>query len=156
MCRIINCKRNPAHKCCQEPTTTTTTTTEAEDTTLDPLLTSTTPVSLTDAPEVVGDTIVSHVASVSTVETRLVAATSPRRENASEEEINEDEQQLLGDFEQEQYMESEDEMTTMSYTELEQATPRQDDAPALDMMYETTLRPQVNESHHKSQIESNQ
>ena len=96
------------------------------------------------------------MASVSTVETRLVAATSPRREKVSEEEINEDEQQLLGDFEQEQYMESEDEMTTMSYTELELATPRQDDAPALDMMYETTLRPQVNERHHKSQNESNQ
>ena len=111
---------------------------------------------MTDAPEVVGDTIVSHVASVSTVETRLVAATSPRRENLSEEEINEDEQQLLGDFEQGQYMESEDEMTTMSYRELELATPRQDDAPALDMMYETTLRPQVNEPHHKSQMESNQ
>ena len=102
---------------------------------------------MTDAPEVVGDTIVSQVASVSTVETRLVAATSPRRENLSEEKINEDEQQLLGIFEQE--------MTTMSYTELELATPRQDDAPALDMMYETTLRPQVNERHHKSQIESN-
>ena len=93
---------------------------------------------------------------MSTVETRLVAATSPRRENLSEEETDKDEQQLLGDSEQGQYMESEDELTTMSYTELELATPRQDDAPALDMMYETTLRPQVNEPHHKSQIESNQ
>merc|ERR1719275_227940 len=34
------------------------------------------------------------------------------------------------------------EMTTMSYTELELATPHQDEAPALEMMYETTLKPQ--------------
>merc|ERR550517_2282803 len=36
------------------------------------------------------------------------------------------------------------EMTTMSYTELELATPHQDEAPALEMMYETTLKPQAN------------
>merc|ERR550517_566886 len=35
------------------------------------------------------------------------------------------------------------EMTTMSYTELELATPHQDEAPALEMMYETTLKPQA-------------
>merc|ERR550517_1787592 len=36
------------------------------------------------------------------------------------------------------------EMTTMSYTELELATPHQEEAPALEMMYETTLKPQAN------------
>merc|ERR1719300_1945699 len=36
-----------------------------------------------------------------------------------------------------------EEMTTMSYTELELATPHQEEAPALEMMYETTLKPQA-------------
>merc|ERR550519_935948 len=36
----------------------------------------------------------------------------------------------------------EEEVTTMSYTELELATPHQEEAPALEMMYETTLKPQ--------------
>merc|ERR1719397_2448926 len=173
VCRIINCKRNPAHKCCREPTTTTTTTTtEAQDTTLDALLTSTTPVSVTEAVGDVGDVVVSHIASVSSVETRLVAATSPRRKNLPRDETEEDGegQQLLEDSEEEGDMEMKKEMemgkdemamvkeeldmvkkeeevgemTTMSYTELELATPHQDEAPALEMMYETTLKPQAN------------
>ena len=160
MCRIINCKRNPAHKCCREPTTTTTTTTEAQqDTTLDALLTSTTPVSVTEPVDVgeVGDVVVSHIASVSSVETRLVAATSPRRKNPARDEVGEDEDelQLLEESEEEEDEKDEEskeddigEMTTMSYTELESATPQQEDAPSLEMMYETTLKPQVTFSDH--------
>merc|ERR1719347_1102438 len=40
-------------------------------------------------------------------------------------------------------MEMKEEITTMSYTELELATPHQEEAPALEMMYETTLKPQA-------------
>ena len=48
------------------------------------------------------------------------------------------------------------EMTTMSYTELELATPHQEEAPALEMMYETTLKPQVTSSQmfHEDRSES--
>ena len=118
---------------------------------------------MTEAVGDVGDVVVSHIASVSSVETRLVAATSPRRKNLPQDETEEDgdEQQLLEGSEEEGDMETKDEMamvkeekdmvkegevgemTTMSYTELELATPHQDEAPALEMMYETTLKPQV-------------
>ena len=118
---------------------------------------------MTEAVGDVGDVVVSHIASVSSVETRLVAATSPRRKNLPRDETEEDgdEQQLLEGSEEEGDMETKDEMamvkeekdmvkegevgemTTMSYTELELATPHQDEAPALEMMYETTLKPQV-------------
>ena len=118
---------------------------------------------MTEAVGDVGDVVVSHIASVSSVETRLVAATSPRRKNLPKDETEEDGkgQQLLEDSEEEGDMETKDEMamvkeekdmvkegevgemTTMSYTELELATPHQEEAPALEMMYETTLKPQV-------------
>ena len=42
--------------------------------------------------------------------------------------------------------EMESEQSTMSYRELELATPHQEEAPALEMMYETTLKPQVSSS----------
>ena len=109
----------------------------------------------------VGDVVVSHIASMSSVETRLVAATSPRRKNPPR-----DEQQVPEESEAEKYMAAKEEMemgkvemgkdememgkeeevTTMSYTELELATPHQEEAPALEMMYETTLKPQVTSS----------
>ena len=98
----------------------------------------------------VGDVVVSHIASMSSVETRLVAATSPRRKNPPR-----DEQQVPEESEAEKYMAAakeevemgkEEEVTTMSYTELELATPHQEEAPALEMMYETTLKPQVTSS----------
>ena len=105
--------------------------------------------------------VVSHIASVSSVETRLVAATSPRRKNPARDEFGEDEDelQLLEESEEEEDekdTESKEEMakdnigemTTMSYTELESATPQQEDAPSLEMMYETTLKPQVTFSDH--------
>ena len=105
--------------------------------------------------------VVSHIASVSSVETRLVAATSPRRKNPARDEVGEDEDelQLLEESEEEEDekdTESKEEMakdnigemTTMSYTELESATPQQEDAPSLEMMYETTLKPQVTFSDH--------
>ena len=115
----------------------------------------------------VGDVVVSHIASMSSVETRLVAATSPRRKNPPRDEIEEggeEEQQVPEESEAEKYMAAakeememgkvemgkdememgkEEEVTTMSYTELELATPHQEEAPALEMMYETTLKPQV-------------
>ena len=118
---------------------------------MDPLLTSTTPVSVTDPVEV-GDVVVSHIASVSSVETRLVAATSPRRKNLPRDEIEEggeeehqEDSKEGKDMETKETMEmgKEEEMTTMSYTELELATPHQEEAPSLEMMYETTLKPQV-------------
>ena len=101
--------------------------------------------------------VVSHIASVSSVETRLVAATSPRRKNPARDEVGEDEDelQLLEESEEEEDEKDEEskeddigEMTTMSYTELESATPQQEDAPSLEMMYETTLKPQVTFSDH--------
>ena len=104
--------------------------------------------------------VVSHIASVSSVETRLVAATSPRRKNPARDEVGEDEDelQLLEESEEEEQNDTESneemakdnvgEMTTMSYTELESATPQQEDAPSLEMMYETTLKPQVTFSDH--------
>ena len=119
----------------------------------------------------VGDVVVSHIASMSSVETRLVAATSPRRKNLPQEEIEEggeEEQKVREESEAEKYMaaakeememgkvemgkdememgKEEEEATTMSYTELELATPHQEEAPALEMMYETTLKPQVTSS----------
>ena len=113
----------------------------------------------------VGDVVVSHIASMSSVETRLVAATSPRRKNPPRDEIEEggeEEQQVPEESEAEKYMAAakeememgkeevemgkEEEVTTMSYTELELATPHQEEAPALEMMYETTLKPQVTSS----------
>ena len=126
----------------------------------------------------VGDVVVSHIASMSSVETRLVAATSPRRKNPPRDEIEEggeEEQQVPEESEAEKYMaaakeememgkeememgkvemgkdememgKEEEEVTTMSYTELELATPHQEEAPALEMMYETTLKPQVTSS----------
>ena len=120
----------------------------------------------------VGDVVVSHIASMSSVETRLVAATSPRRKNPPRDEIEEggeEEQKVPEESEAEKYMAAakeememgkeevemgkeevemgkEEEMTTMSYTELELATPHQEEAPALEMMYETTLKPQVTSS----------
>ena len=123
---------------------------EQEDTTLDALLTSTTPVSVTEVFNEVGDVVVSHIASVSSVETRLVAATSPRRKNPARDEIEQGgEEEVLEEFDDEKDMEAtkvemeESEQTTMSYKELELATPHQEEAPALEMMYETTLKPQV-------------
>ena len=135
---------------------------------MDALLTSTTPVSVTEVVEVVnevGDVVVSHIASMSSVETRLVAATSPRRKNLPRGEIEEggeEEQKVPEESEAEKYMAAakeememgkgememgkEEEVTTMSYTELELATPHQEEAPALEMMYETTLKPQVTSS----------
>ena len=141
---------------------------------MDALLTSTTPVSVTEVVEVVnevGDVVVSHIASMSSVETRLVAATSPRRKNLPRDEIEEggEEEQIfpeesevekymaakeememgkveMGKDEMEMEMRKEEEVTTMSYTELELATPHQEEAPALEMMYETTLKPQVTSS----------
>ena len=121
----------------------------------------------------VGDVVVSHIASMSSVETRLVAATSPRRKNLPRGEIEEggeEEQKVpeeymaakeememgkeememgkveMGKDEMEMEMRKEEEVTTMSYTELELATPHQEEAPALEMMYETTLKPQVTSS----------
>ena len=114
----------------------------------------------------VGDVVVSHIASMSSVETRLVAATSPRRKNLPQEEIEEggeEEQKVPEEYmaakeememgkeevemgKEEVEMGKEEEMTTMSYTELELATPHQEEAPALEMMYETTLKPQVTSS----------
>ena len=52
----------------------------------------------------------------------------------------------MGKDEMEMEMRKEEEVTTMSYTELELATPHQEEAPALEMMYETTLKPQVTSS----------
>ena len=100
----------------------------------------------------VGDVVVSHIASVSSVETRLVAATSPRRKNPPRDVIEQvGEEEVLEEFDDEKDMEAtkvemESEQTTMSYTELELATPHQEEAPALEMMYETTLKPQVSSS----------
>ena len=122
----------------------------------------------------VGDVVVSHIASMSSVETRLVAATSPRRKNLPRDEIEEggeEEQQVPEESEAEKYMAAkeekemgkdememgkEEEVTTMSYTELELATPHQEEAPALEMMYETTLKPQVTSSQmfHEDRSES--
>ena len=125
---------------------------EQEDTTLNALLTSTTPVSVTEVFNEVGDVVVSHIASVSSVETRLVAATSPRRKNPPRDVIEQvGEEEVLEEFDDEKDMEAtkvemESEQTTMSYTELELATPHQEEAPALEMMYETTLKPQVSSS----------
>merc|ERR1719391_504474 len=96
--------------------TTTTATTEGEDTTLDPLLTSTTPVSVTDPVEVgeVGDVVVSHIASVSSVETRLVAATSPRRKNLPRDESEESrEEEHQEESEEEKDMETKETKETM-------------------------------------------
>ena len=124
----------------------------------------------------VGDVVVSHIASMSSVETRLVAATSPRRKNLPRGEIEEggeEEQKVPEESEAEKYMaakeememgkvemgkdememgKEEEEVTTMSYTELELATPHQEEAPALEMMYETTLKPQVTSSSLRSDL----
>ena len=133
----------------------------------------------------VGDVVVSHIASMSSVETRLVAATSPRRKNLPRDEIEEggeEEQKVPEESEAEKYMAAakeememgkeememgkvemgkdemememrkEEEVTTMSYTELELATPHQEEAPALEMMYETTLKPQVTSSSLRSDL----